>query len=215
VPSPARKTAAARVRQAEAPAQAAETARDAALLQLRSPAPGHQAAYLTNQVVNALNAPVEAARRELDEAGQAAAAVPAGSRSAPCPRTWSGWAPRPSRSSTPSGWSPATPKPFLAWFWMVLACGICALWWRGCGMGTGPASSDNGLGGPAAGGWVLRCRRGTRADVPGMRRAMAVRLRPVARPLVIAVVHRGVFFFISLREIVMRKDVMRKERSFS
>jgi transposase-like protein len=76
VPNPARKTAAARVRHAEAAAQAAETARDAALLQLRSPAPG-QAAYLTNQVINALAAPVEDAWRELDEAGQAAAAVPA------------------------------------------------------------------------------------------------------------------------------------------
>ena len=65
VPNPARKTAAARVRQAEAAAQAAETARDAALLQLRSPAPG-QAAYLTNQVINALAAPVEAACRELE-----------------------------------------------------------------------------------------------------------------------------------------------------
>jgi lambda repressor-like predicted transcriptional regulator len=76
VPNPARKTAAARARQAQAAAEAAETARDAALLQLRSPAPG-QAAYLTNQVINALNAPVEAAWRELEEAGQAAAAVPA------------------------------------------------------------------------------------------------------------------------------------------
>ena len=76
VPNPARKTAAARVRQAEAAAQAAETARDAALLQLRSPAPG-QAAYLSNQVINALAAPVEAAWRELDEAEQAAAAIPA------------------------------------------------------------------------------------------------------------------------------------------
>ena len=76
VPNPARKTAAARIRAAEAAAQAAETARDAALLQLRSPAPG-QAAYLTNQVINALDAPVEAAWRELDEADQAAAAIPA------------------------------------------------------------------------------------------------------------------------------------------
>jgi len=76
VPNPARKTAAARIRQAEAAARAAEAARDAALLQLRSPAPGH-AAYLTNQVINALAAPVEAAWRELDEAGQAAAATPA------------------------------------------------------------------------------------------------------------------------------------------
>jgi hypothetical protein len=76
VPNPAKKTAAARVRQAEAAAQAAEAARDAALLQLRSPAPG-QAAYLTNQVINALAAPVEAAWRDLDDAGQAAAAIPA------------------------------------------------------------------------------------------------------------------------------------------
>jgi lambda repressor-like predicted transcriptional regulator len=76
VPNPARKTAAARIRHADAAAQAAETARDAALLQLRSPAPG-QAAYLTNQVINALAAPVEAAWRELDEAEQAAAAIPA------------------------------------------------------------------------------------------------------------------------------------------
>jgi transposase-like protein len=76
VPNPARKAAATRIRQAEAAAQAAETARDAALLQLRSPAPG-QAAYLTNQVINALDSPVEAAWRELDEADQAAAAIPA------------------------------------------------------------------------------------------------------------------------------------------
>jgi hypothetical protein len=76
VPNPARKTAAARIRAAEAAARAAETARDTALLQLRSPAPG-QAAYLTNQVINALAAPVEAAWRELDDADQAAAATPA------------------------------------------------------------------------------------------------------------------------------------------
>ena len=76
VPNPAKKAAAARIRQAEAAAQAAETARDAALLELRSPAPG-QAAYLSNQVINALAAPAEAAWRELDDADQAAAAVPA------------------------------------------------------------------------------------------------------------------------------------------
>ncbi|HEV3287430.1 MAG TPA: helix-turn-helix domain-containing protein, partial [Streptosporangiaceae bacterium] len=75
VPNPARKAAAARVRQAQTAAQAAEAARDAALLQLRSPAPG-QAAWITNQVINALAAPVEAAWRELDEADQAAAAIP-------------------------------------------------------------------------------------------------------------------------------------------
>jgi Helix-turn-helix domain len=76
VPNPAKKTAAARVRQAEAAAQAAEAARDAALLKLRSPAPG-QAAYLSNQVINALTAPVEAAYQELDQAEHAAAAIPA------------------------------------------------------------------------------------------------------------------------------------------
>jgi hypothetical protein len=76
VPNPDRKTAAARVRQAEAAARAAETARDAALLQLRSPAPG-QAACLSNQVINALAAPVEAAYQELEQADQAAAAIPA------------------------------------------------------------------------------------------------------------------------------------------
>ena len=76
VPNPARKTAAARIRQAEAAARAAETARDAALPQLRSPAPG-QAAYLSNQVINALAAPVEAAWHDLDDADTAAAAVPA------------------------------------------------------------------------------------------------------------------------------------------
>ena len=60
VPNPAKKTAAARIRQAEAAAQAAEAARDATLLELRSPAPG-QAAWISNQVINALAAPVDAA----------------------------------------------------------------------------------------------------------------------------------------------------------
>jgi hypothetical protein len=76
VPNPAKKTAAARIRQAEAAAQAAEAARAAALLELRSPAPG-QAAWITNQVINALTAPVEAAQLELEEAEDAAAATPA------------------------------------------------------------------------------------------------------------------------------------------
>ena len=76
IPNPAKKTAAARIRQAEAAAQAAEAARDAALLELRSPAPG-QAAYLSNQVINALAAPVDAAYQELEHAEQAAAATPA------------------------------------------------------------------------------------------------------------------------------------------
>jgi hypothetical protein len=76
VPSPAKKTAAARVRQAEAAAGTAEAARDTALLRLRSPAPG-QAILLTNQVLNALNAPVEDAWREISEAQAGAAALPA------------------------------------------------------------------------------------------------------------------------------------------
>jgi transposase-like protein len=76
VPNPAKKTAAARTRAAGQAVTATETTRDAALLQLRSPAPGH-AAYLSNQVINALAAPVEAACLELEQAEQAAAAVPA------------------------------------------------------------------------------------------------------------------------------------------
>jgi hypothetical protein len=76
VPSPAKKAAAARVRRAEAAIGAAEAGRDASLLELRSPAPGH-AAFLTNQQVNQLNAPVRAAYDELEAAEAAAAAIPA------------------------------------------------------------------------------------------------------------------------------------------
>jgi transposase len=76
VPNPAKKTAAARIRQAEAAAQAAEEARDATLLELRSPVPG-QAAWISNKVINALAAPVDAAYQELEHAEQAAAATPA------------------------------------------------------------------------------------------------------------------------------------------
>jgi Transposase protein/Helix-turn-helix domain len=76
VPNPAKKAAAAQVRRAEALAQAAEAAREAALLELRSPAP-RQPITITNQILNQLNAPVEAAYRELDEAERAAAAIPA------------------------------------------------------------------------------------------------------------------------------------------
>jgi hypothetical protein len=64
------------VRRAEELAGQAEAERDARLLALRSPAPGH-ASYLTNQMLNALTAPVETAWQELDAAEQAAAAVPA------------------------------------------------------------------------------------------------------------------------------------------
>jgi hypothetical protein len=76
VPNPAKKAAAAQVRRAEALAEAAHAARDATLLQLRSPAPG-QPVTITNQMINALGTPVEAAHRELDEAERAAAAAPA------------------------------------------------------------------------------------------------------------------------------------------
>jgi hypothetical protein len=76
VPSPGKKAAAARVRRAETAAGAAEASRDASLLELRSPAPGH-AALVTNQQVNKLNAPVQAAHDELQAAEAAAAATPA------------------------------------------------------------------------------------------------------------------------------------------
>ena len=74
VPNPAKKAAAAQVRRAEALTQAAEAAREAALLELRSTAPGPGRSTITNQILNELNAPVEAAYRELEEAEQAAAA---------------------------------------------------------------------------------------------------------------------------------------------
>ena len=76
VPSPAKKTAAARVRAAAQAVTSAEADHDAALLQLRSPAPGHPVT-ITNQALNTLNAPVETAWRELDDAEAAAAATPA------------------------------------------------------------------------------------------------------------------------------------------
>ena len=76
IPNPAKKAAAAQVRRAEALAAAAAATRDARLLQLRSPAPG-AASILTNQALNHLNAPLEAARHELDAAEDAAAAIPA------------------------------------------------------------------------------------------------------------------------------------------
>jgi hypothetical protein len=76
VPNPAKKAAAAQVRHAEALAAAAEAQRDTSLAALRNPPPG-QPALITNRMLNGLNAPVEAARRELEEAENAAAAVPA------------------------------------------------------------------------------------------------------------------------------------------
>jgi transposase len=76
VPNPAKKTAAAQVRRAGILAAAAQAHRDATLAALRNPAPG-QPVTITNQTINALDAPVEAAWRELQEADTAAAATPA------------------------------------------------------------------------------------------------------------------------------------------
>ena len=76
VPNPAKKTAAAQVRRAGILAAAAQAQRDAALAALRNPAPG-QPVTITNQMINALDAPVQAAWRELQEADTAAAATPA------------------------------------------------------------------------------------------------------------------------------------------
>ena len=76
VPNPAKKTAAAQVRRAEILAAAAQAQRDASLAALRNPAPG-QPVTITNHMINALDAPVQAACRELDEADTAAAATPA------------------------------------------------------------------------------------------------------------------------------------------
>jgi hypothetical protein len=76
VPNPAKKAAAAQVKQAESLAVAAEAERDGRLAELRNPVPGHPVT-ITNQMINALNAPVETAWRKLEEAENAAAAVPA------------------------------------------------------------------------------------------------------------------------------------------
>jgi transposase-like protein len=76
VPNPAKKAAAAQLRRTEALAAAAEAQRDASLAALRNPAPG-QPVTITNQMINALDAPVEAAWEELQAAQDAAATVPA------------------------------------------------------------------------------------------------------------------------------------------
>jgi len=76
VPNPAKKTAAAQARHAGALAAAAEAQRDASLAALRDPPPG-QPVTITNQAINALNAPAEAAWQELHTAQDTAAAVPA------------------------------------------------------------------------------------------------------------------------------------------
>ena len=79
VPNPARKAAAAQVRRAEILAAAAQAQRNASLAALRNPPPG-QPVTITNQMINALDTPVEAAHRELEAAQDAAAAIPARTR---------------------------------------------------------------------------------------------------------------------------------------
>jgi transposase len=76
VPNPAKKAAAAQVRHAEILAAAAQAQRDASLAALRNPAPG-QPVTITNQMINALDTPAEAAWQELQAAQDTAAAVPA------------------------------------------------------------------------------------------------------------------------------------------
>ena len=76
VPNPAKKAAAAQVRRAEILAAAAEAQRGTSLAALRNPPPG-QPALITNQMINALDAPVEAAWAELQAAQDVAAAIPA------------------------------------------------------------------------------------------------------------------------------------------
>jgi len=76
VPDPAKKTAAAAVKAAKTTLAAAETARQARLAALRHPAPG-TATVITNQALARLDAPVDAARRDLQAAQAAARAIPA------------------------------------------------------------------------------------------------------------------------------------------
>jgi transposase len=75
VPNPVRATTAAAVTTAETAATQAAAARDAALLAQRPPAPG-QPTLITNQTLNALSAPIEAAHQQLDAARAAHTATP-------------------------------------------------------------------------------------------------------------------------------------------
>jgi len=76
VPNPAKKTAAATVKNATKNLAEAEAARQRKLDKLRSPAPG-QEAVITNAMLARLDAPVEAARRTLDAARAEAKKIPA------------------------------------------------------------------------------------------------------------------------------------------
>ena len=76
VPDPAKKTAAAAVKTAKKTLASAEAARQEKLTALHSPAPG-TSAMITNTTLARLDAPVQAARRDLDAAKTAARAIPA------------------------------------------------------------------------------------------------------------------------------------------
>ncbi|MGH3124106.1 MAG: putative transposase [Streptosporangiaceae bacterium] len=76
VPNPAKKTAAAAVRTAKKTLASAGAARQEKLAALRSPAPG-TSIMITNTTLARLDAPVQAARRDLDAARAAARAIPA------------------------------------------------------------------------------------------------------------------------------------------
>src|SRR6266536_2042192 len=76
VPNPAKKTAAAAVKTAKKTLASAQTAREANLAALRSPAPG-TSVMITNATLARLEAPVTAARRDLATAQAAARAIPA------------------------------------------------------------------------------------------------------------------------------------------
>ena len=76
VPDPAKKTAAAAVSTAKKDLAQAEAARQRKLDALRQPAPG-TAVVITNQALARLDAPVDAARRDLAAAQAAARAIPA------------------------------------------------------------------------------------------------------------------------------------------
>jgi hypothetical protein len=76
VPDPAKKTAAAAVKTAKKTLAAAETAREGNLAALRYPAPG-TSTVITSQALARLDAPVDAARRDLQAAQAAARAIPA------------------------------------------------------------------------------------------------------------------------------------------
>src|SRR5450755_1937858 len=107
VPNPARKTAAARIRQAEAAAQAAGTPPCSSCA---APPPARPP---TSPTRSSTRWPPRSRPPPANWSKPTAPRRPsrAGSRSAPSPRTWSAWPPRPSRSPTPSGWPPTTPKP--------------------------------------------------------------------------------------------------------